>query len=224
MFALNRRAVVAAYLAALGPVWVVLYATMLALPAPDPITHAIAPVVPFLRAASIGFSIVWAVPGLVLLSMGLWGLLRSASHEVPLERRRTRQFLQVGAFAWFAMLLSAPLWHIRYAAAEACAKRSQPVVEALREYRKAVGRYPDSLKDLTAPFLRKEAAPGLLAYPTYEYLRAGANPASGGYELIVSMPHGGSADMLVYWPSETYPDKLPPGNVVRVHRWAYVRD
>lgn len=224
MLTLNRRAIIASYVAALGPVWVVVYATVLALPAPEEFTRLIAPIMPLLRAASIAFSIVWAIPGLVLLSVGLWRQFRSASRDSSHGRHRSRQMLLVGVFAWFALLLSAPVWRLRYAAAEACAKRSQPVIDALGEYRETVGRYPDSLQDLVPLFLEKEAKPAMLAYPAYEYLRAGANPASGGYELIVSMPHGASADMLVYWPSEAYPAKLPPGDVARLHRWAYVRD
>jgi hypothetical protein len=30
--------------------------------------------------------------------------------------------------------------------------------------------------------------------------------------------------LLIYWPSETYPDRIQHNRVERIHRWAYVQE
>jgi hypothetical protein len=114
--------------------------------------------------------------------------------------------------------------HLRYAAADASAKHSEPVLRALRDYQRVFGKYPDSLEALVPRHLPKVPFSGAFAYPELEYVRDGVHPASGGFELAISMQHGMSSDFLLYWPSERYPDTLPTGPVVSLGRWAYVLD
>jgi hypothetical protein len=220
---LTRRWLIAAGFASLGPVWLVLYGTILALPAPEGLTRFALPALSFVKSASFLFVAPWAFSALILLPKGLLGVFGARKDEA--ERRRTHVKLTlIGAAAWAAVVLARPLMHLRYAAANASARRSEPVLRALRDYRREVGKYPDSLAALVPRHLSKIPFSGAFAYPELWYVRDGAHPASGGFELSISMHHGMSFDYLVYWPSETYPDTLPTGPVVSLGRWAYVLD
>jgi hypothetical protein len=220
---LTRRWLIAASFAALGPVWVVFYATLLALPAPEGLTRFALPALPWVRTASFLFVIPWGISAFILLPKGLLGVFGARKDEV--ERRRTHVKLAlIGAAAWGAVGLVRPLRHLRYAAANASAKHSEPVLRALRDYQRAVGTYPASLEILVPRYLPKVPFSGAFAYPDLEYVRDGVHPASGGFELFISMQNGMSADYLLYWPSERYPDTLPTGPVVSLGRWAFVLD
>jgi hypothetical protein len=169
------------------------------------------------------FLVAWMVPALFLLPKGLLGVFGARKSEA--ERRRTHVKLAlIGAAAWGAVVLARPLMHLRYAAADASAKHSEPVLRALRDYQREFGKYPDSLEALVPRHLPKVPFSGAFAYPELEYVRDGVHPASGGFELAISMQHGMSSDFLLYWPSERYPDTLPTGPVVSLGRWAYVLD
>jgi hypothetical protein len=201
----------------------VVYATILALPAPEGLTRFVLPALPVARAASITFVVAWMIPALFLLPKGLWGMFGERKTE-PEYRRTHVKLALIGAAAWGALVLARPLMHLRYAVANASARHSEPVLSALRDYQRAVGKYPDSLEMLVPRYLPKVPFSGAFAYPELEYERNGADAASGGFELFISLQHGMSSDFLLYWPSERYPNTLPAGPVVSLGHWAYVLD
>jgi hypothetical protein len=214
---------IAAWCAALGPVWIVLYATLLALPAPEEVTRFVRPALPVVRSASILFLVAWMVPAFVLLSKGLLGVFEARKAE-PEYRRTHLKLALVGSAAWGAVALARPLMHLRYAAVGASVGHTEPVLRALHDHHRVVGKYPDSLEALVPRYLPRVPLSGAFAYPELACVRDGTDPVSGGFELVISMQHGMSSDFLVYWPSEKYPDTLPAGPVVRLGRWAYVLD
>ena len=82
-----------------------------------------------------------------------------------------------------------------------------------------------SLKELTPRYLPEIPSAAAFAYrDRLWYSRTDARAGSGGYELGIGMHFGMSFDQFVYWPSEAYPDRMSPGNAVRVGKWAYVHD
>jgi hypothetical protein len=181
------------------------------------------PALPVIRTASVLFLVAWLIPAVILLPKGLFGVCRALRSD-PEHRRVHLRLVLIGAAAWGAVGLVRPLLHLRYAAGNASARHSEPVLTALRDYRRAVGNYPDSLEALVPKYLPRVPVSGAFAYPRLEYDRDHADPASGGFELVISMQHAMSSDYLVYWPSEKYPSTLPTGPVVKLDRWAYVLD
>jgi hypothetical protein len=179
----------------------------------------------YARGLSIIFAVAWAIPAVIVLALGLWGALRYVSSSN--SRWKYQEFgpyVVLGSLAWGAWLAAMPLFQLRYIAASAVAARLDPAIAALQRYRAENGAYPDSLANVIPGYLPVAPSTRALAYPDYVYVRAGSRSGSGGYELIVPMPHGGSFDELVYWPSENYPAVMSPGEVVRLGRWVYVLD
>lgn len=120
----------------------------------------------------------------------------------------------------------------------------QVIISALNEYKLKNNIYPKSLIELGI------AVPNtnVCAYPNFTYvlsksdsddmndmvakaqkneslsINAAANN-TGGYELTVEMPMGIlNWDVLVYWPSENYPDHLKGGSAQHYGKWIYVNE
>jgi len=68
---------------------------------------------------------------------------------------------------------------------------------------------------------------GMIAYPEFSYHKdrndIRTNP--GSYELRIDCTSGGiNFDRFIYWPSETYPDRIQGNGVERFDKWAYVHE
>jgi hypothetical protein len=198
---------------------------LIAIPVPDFVAGVMVPVTFLVSAIILCAPVAWFVL-LFCLPIGLWGVvsLRRRKSADPERWRAGLRLLLVGVLAWTAWFASQPLMQLRYAAASACAARFEPVIAALRDYRLAEGRYPNSLNELKPRYLKEIPQIRTLAYGGISYYQADSRPGSGGYELVMGMEYGMAFDNFVYWPSERYPSQMSPGGTVPVGKWAYVHD
>ena len=211
--------------AALSPVWYVAYSALLTVQAPARVVNLVAPVAPLIQVAGVVLAIAWAGPAMVLPVMLLWNksprLRRRRSFQISLSPRFGAL---VVLLAWVAPFAAQPMWALQRLGADACASRAQKVVEALERYRSDEGKYPASLNDLVPRYLSSVPVPGPIAYPRFEYSRANSKTKYAGYELAVPMLHGASADRLIYWPNQIYPERIYSGGVDVRGTWAYVSE
>ena len=101
------------------------------------------------------------------------------------------------------------------------------LVQALAQYRDDKGEYPDSLDRLLAGYLEEIPYTGMIAYPEFSYQKdrndIRTNP--GSFELRIECTSGMiNFDRFIYWPSETYPDRIQDKWVERIRKWAYVHE
>jgi hypothetical protein len=101
------------------------------------------------------------------------------------------------------------------------------LVQALARYRADKGEYPDSLDRLVPGHLEEIPYTGMIAYPEFSYRKdrndIRTNP--GSFELRIDCTSGGiNFDRFIYWPSETYPDRIQGNGVERIYKWAYVHE
>jgi hypothetical protein len=68
---------------------------------------------------------------------------------------------------------------------------------------------------------------GMIAYPEFSY-RKDCNdnqPSPGSYDLRIECTNGPlNFDRFIYWPSETYPDRIQDKVAERIHKWVYVHE
>jgi hypothetical protein len=101
------------------------------------------------------------------------------------------------------------------------------LVQALAQYREDKNEYPDSLDRLVPRYLEKIPYTGMLAYPEFSYCkdRNDIQASPGSFELRIDCTSGGiNFDRFIYWPSETYPDRIQGNEVERIRKWAYVHE
>ncbi|MGO9464446.1 MAG: hypothetical protein ACLQIB_28070 [Isosphaeraceae bacterium] len=101
------------------------------------------------------------------------------------------------------------------------------LVQTLAQYRSDTGEYPDSLNRLIPSYLKESPYTGMIAYPEFSYRkdRNDIQTTPGSYELRIDCTSGGiNFDRFIYWPSETYPDRIQGNGVERIHKWAYVHE
>jgi hypothetical protein len=101
------------------------------------------------------------------------------------------------------------------------------LVHALAQYRDDKGEYPDSLDRLIPGYLEEIPYTGMIAYPEFSYSKdrndIRTNP--GSFEVRINCTSGGiNFDRFIYWPSETYPDRIQGNGVERIGKWAYVHE
>lgn len=101
------------------------------------------------------------------------------------------------------------------------------LVQALAQYRDDKGEYPDSLDRIIPGYLEEIPYTGMIAYPGFFYRKdrndIQTNP--GSYELRIDCTSGAiNFDRFIYWPSETYPDRIQDNRVERLYKWAYVHE
>lgn len=101
------------------------------------------------------------------------------------------------------------------------------IVRALAQYRNDKGEYPNSLEELVPAYVERVPYTGLIAYPTLDYAkdRNDNQAVAGSYDLRIwcsTLPV--NFDRFLYWPSETYPDRIQDKPVERIRQWAYVHE
>ncbi|MBI5779206.1 MAG: hypothetical protein HZA49_07095 [Planctomycetes bacterium] len=116
-------------------------------------------------------------------------------------------------------------YKIRTWAMHKAAGRSEPIINALKQFKEKNGSYPVGLEELIPYHLSNIPDTGMSHYRKYEYTKKSEYHEAGGYELWIKTPIGGiNWDVFVYWPSENYPSRMKGGSVERISKWAYVHE
>jgi hypothetical protein len=141
--------------------------------------------------------------------------------------RRTSMALSCLSFIGLWILAMGSANSIRHRSFVRASRVGDRLVQALVRYRNDYGEYPDSLNRLIPGYLEEIPYTGMIAYPEFSYRKDRndfqTNP--GSYELRIDCTSGGiNFDRFIYWPSETYPDRLQGNGVERIHKWAYVHE
>ncbi len=101
------------------------------------------------------------------------------------------------------------------------------IVQALADYRRIHGQYPDTLDRIVPEHLDRIPYTGMIGYQVWRYTKdrndLDAKPDS--YELRIDCPSGGlNFDRFIYWPSERYPRRIQGNGVEEIRSWAYVHE
>ncbi|RYG53405.1 hypothetical protein EON80_32750 [bacterium] len=104
-------------------------------------------------------------------------------------------------------------------------ERSQPLIQAIENYRREHDQYPAQLSDLAPEHLLEVPYTGAVGYPQFRYKKASENSLFKSYELQIFTPVGGiNFDTFNYWPEHAYPKTMYGGTVERIGDWAYVHE
>lgn len=173
----------------------------------------------------------WTLMGLQihLLTFSLFVLVASL---VLLFFKRTRSTAMLGCLCAVAFLIGFRMsagssWKIEREAYVEMAKRSKPLIDAIKAYEKEFGRLPESLDRLVPRFISKIPETGIGAVPHFEYLtgenarRYDGNP----WVLRIDPPQAGIGwDQFFYFPLQNYPERGYGGALERIGDWAYVHE
>lgn len=102
------------------------------------------------------------------------------------------------------------------------AKRSAPLIMAIRSYEQNSGHPPARVEDLVPKYLPQVPKTGMGAYPEYEYITGKESLAYDGnpWVIVVDTPIGLiNWDKFVYFPKQNYP---PNGRSGWVSNWGYM--
>ena len=116
---------------------------------------------------------------------------------------------------------------LRIAAFHKLAKRSEPLVQAIKNYELQYGSPPADLENLVPEFLPSIPQTGMGAYPEYEYKVGGEAQkfAKDTWCLVVDTPLGGlNWDIFIYFPNRDYPERVDSGVFEKVRDWAYLHE
>lgn len=115
---------------------------------------------------------------------------------------------------------------IRHGAFINLAKRSQPLITAIKNYEIKHGGPPSKLEQLVPEFLSSIPHTGMGAYPDYEYTGGcGAACHDNPWMIEVSTPSGGiNFDRFFYFPKQNYPKEGYGGVLEKIEDWAYVHE
>lgn len=108
------------------------------------------------------------------------------------------------------------------------ARRSVPLVAAIRAYEAKRGEPPPNLAALVPEFLPSVPSTGMGAYPKYEY--ASDSSVAQRYEgnpwvLFVNTGSGAlNFDRFIYLPRQNYPERGYGGWLEKIEDWAYVHE
>ena len=117
--------------------------------------------------------------------------------------------------------------HVRTRAFDQLARRSAPLVEAIRLYERRHGEMPVDLSALVPEFVREVPKTGMAAYPNYEYYRGAEAAIFDGnpWVLLVRCPRGVlNWDQFMYFALQNYPRNGYGGSLERIGDWAYVHE
>ena len=110
---------------------------------------------------------------------------------------------------WFLAVVTAS--SLRHRAFVQSSRVGDQLVQALAQYRTDRGEYPESLNQLIPGYLDEIPYTGMIAYPEFSYHkdRNDFQTKPDSYELRINCTSGGiNFDRFIYWPSETYPDRI----------------
>lgn len=116
---------------------------------------------------------------------------------------------------------------IRMKAFENLARRSRPLVSAIKQFESNYGRPPERLEQLVPEFMEQIPGTGIGAYPNYEYkvITDKRYYEGNSWVLVVSTPSGVlNWDTFMYLPNQNYPQSGYGGVLERIDDWAYVHE
>lgn len=215
--------------AALGPMWLVLYAAALAAPVPEWLPRPRGVLATLVQAVAVGLVIPAIVPLIVFPAVLLYGVTARVFRR---DWTTPFRWCQVGPkvaslstlLVWTSLYLKEPLFELRYWAASACAERAEDILSALKTYKRDHGHYPEQLDQLVPAYLRAVPLAGAFAYSDWQYRKGDGKQLFGEFELSLSMLYGSSGDRLFYWANRRYPEIVYSGSVVPLGDWAYTRE
>jgi hypothetical protein len=117
---------------------------------------------------------------------------------------------------------------VRRAGMHSFVERSRPLVEAIERYEHAHSAPPPSLQALVPRHLAAVPSTGMMAYPRYRYFtgeEAKDQYLGNAWALAVFTPGAGiNFDMILYLPSQNYPEIGFGGSLEHIGDWAYVHE
>ena len=147
------------------------------------------------------------------------------------SRRNARRLLWYGVaglvVAWCGIRLGSLA---RMAGMRDFAQRSEPLINAIKQFEADRGESPHGLGELVPKYLAAPPATGMAAYPEYRYHRRGDENdhflRGNRWALSVFTPRGLllNFDMMIYLPDQDYPQQAYGGLLERVGAWAYVHE
>jgi hypothetical protein len=121
--------------------------------------------------------------------------------------------------------ISEVVWTFRRPAVERCVEGARPLVDAIRKYESEQGTRPATLEELIPRYLADIPNTGLGAFPVFEYTTEDTHGDGEPWSLRVPTSLGMvNWDMLLYLPSQRYPQYGYGGRLERVGDWAYVHE
>src|SRR5688572_26250413 len=155
--------------AALGPIWWVLYAAALAAPVPEWFPRPRGVLATFVQAMAGVVVIPAIVPLIVFPAVLFCGV---AARVLRRDWTAPFRWCHVGPkvvslstlLAWTSLYAKEPLFELRYLAARACAERAESILDALRAYKREHGQYPAHLDQLVPAYLPAVPLAGAFAY------------------------------------------------------------
>jgi hypothetical protein len=169
------------------------------------------------------FAVVAAVPASVYFAVTSV-IYRKTKGELV---RRSSKSLACICFVGLSIVAFGSSMLVRHRAFVHASLVGDRIVQALTRYRNDRGEYPEHLKQLVPDFIGNVPYTGMIGYPEFSY-KNGYNDIQinpDGYELRINCSSGGiNFDRFIYWPSETYPERIQGNGVERIGTWAYVHE
>jgi hypothetical protein len=141
--------------------------------------------------------------------------------------RRASMALNCVCFVGLWILAVGTASSLRHQAFVRSSRVGDQLVAALARYRTDKGEYPESLNQLMPGYRDEIPYTGMIAYPEFSYRkdRNDIQTKPGSYEPRINCTSGGiNFDRFIYWPSETYPDRIQGNGVEPIRKWAYVHE
>lgn len=113
---------------------------------------------------------------------------------------------------------------MRRAGLEKSVERLQILPLALENFRRANGKYPARLRELTPDYLAEIPATGMIAFPDLRYRRGDAKNRLPRYELRIQTSAGFLNFDALYYRPNGYEDLKSAGEVERIGDWAYLHE
>ena len=114
--------------------------------------------------------------------------------------------------------------HIQKNTLAQLAKRSKPLITAIKNYEQKFGHPPDSLEILVPEFIPKVPTTGIGTTPDYQYLSLTNNSSYGNNKWVLQVYSPGehlAFSTFIYLPVQDY-SALRPGYIVwKIEDWAY---
>jgi len=183
----------------------------------------------YLGVAPFGSAIFLSLVILIALPVPTAGLVVILAPFLFFSRRLRpaafRYFLTAAVFLAAVALGIQSGRQIRRAAFHRLAKRSAPLVNAIKDYTARHGQPPATLSALVPEFLPSVPKTGMAAYPHYDYQVGNKaffyreNP----WTLSVATPNGMlNFDQFLYFPLQNYPENY--GTLERIADWGYIHE
>lgn len=103
--------------------------------------------------------------------------------------------------------------------------RTQPIIAALKVYKKKNGEYPQALNALVPDSLPSLPRTGSAVFPEFQYLPATDKTLFRSYELSIPTPSGPiSFDRYLFWPEREYPDYYSRVDLKTTGDWVFLGD